>query len=417
MSSSPELRRRARRAPACLHGATALVLSLCLAGAVQAQSPAPAAGSTRAATPAPTPAPAAAAGPAARQAAAAFPGIGRPATPAEVAAWDIDVRPDFKGLPPGSGTVARGMEVWEAQCASCHGVFGESNEVFSPLIGGTSKEDLRTGRTKRLTDEAFPQRTTMMKLAHLSTLWDYINRAMPWNTPKSLSTSDVYAVTAYILNMADVVPENFTLSHTNIAEVQQRLPNRNGMTTDHGMWPGRTMGNGGRPDVRNTACMQNCATEAKVASFLPDHARNAHGNLAEQNRLVGPQIGADTTRPAAAAPAGAARTAVAAQAAPAVAAAAPAATVAPAGQNAAAIALFGKHGCNACHAVDRKLLGPSMVEVARKYASRADRADYLAGRIVGGGGGVWGPVPMPAQSLPRADAQALAQWLASGASK
>ena len=79
--------------------------------------------------------------------------------------------------------------------------------------------------------------------------------------------------------------------------------------------------------------------------------------------------------------------------------------------------LLKKYNCTACHAVDRKLLGPSMVEVARKYAARADRVDYLAGRITGGGGGVWGPVPMPAQALPRADAQVLAQWLAASAGK
>ena len=59
-------------------------------------------------------------------------GIGRPATAKEIAAWDIDVRPDFKGLPKGSGSVAQGTEVWEAKCASCHGIFGESNEVFYP---------------------------------------------------------------------------------------------------------------------------------------------------------------------------------------------------------------------------------------------------------------------------------------------
>jgi len=68
----------------------------------------------------------------------AYPGVGRPATPKEVAAWDIDVRPDFKGLPAGSGSVAQGQDLWEAKCAHCHGVFGESNEVFSPLIGGTT---------------------------------------------------------------------------------------------------------------------------------------------------------------------------------------------------------------------------------------------------------------------------------------
>ena len=67
--------------------------------------------------------------------------IGRAATPAELAAWDIDVRPDFKGLPKGSGSVAQGMEVWEGKCASCHGIFGESNEVFAPLTGGSTKQD------------------------------------------------------------------------------------------------------------------------------------------------------------------------------------------------------------------------------------------------------------------------------------
>ena len=68
--------------------------------------------------------------------------MGREATPAEIKAWDIDVRPDFKGLPKGAGSVTKGMEVWEGKCASCHGIFGESNEVFSPLVGGTTANDL-----------------------------------------------------------------------------------------------------------------------------------------------------------------------------------------------------------------------------------------------------------------------------------
>ena len=178
---------------------------------------------------------------AAAQSASPFPGIGRAATPKELAAWDIDVRPDFKGLPKGSGTVAQGMDVWEAKCASCHGVFGESNEVFSPLIGGTTKDDVKNGRVKRLTDESFPGRTTLMKVATLSTLWDYINRAMPWNAPKSLTVEEVYAVTAFMLNLGGVVPDDFTLSDKNMADVQKRLPNRNGKTTAHAMWPGNEL--------------------------------------------------------------------------------------------------------------------------------------------------------------------------------
>src|SRR5262245_23581533 len=136
---------------------------------------------------------------------ASYPGIGRDATPDEVKAWDIDVRPDFKGLPPGSGSVAQGQEIWEAKCAGCPGVFGESNQVFNPLVGGTTADDIRTGRVASLTRKDYPGRTTMMKVPTLSTLWDYINRAMPWNAPKSLKTDEVYAVTAYLLNLADIV--------------------------------------------------------------------------------------------------------------------------------------------------------------------------------------------------------------------
>ena len=113
-----------------------------------------------------------------------FAGIGRVATPAEVAKWDIDVRPDFKGLPKGEGSVAQGQDVWEAKCASCHGIFGESNEVFNPLVGGVQADDVKTGRVAKLNDRSFPARTTFMKVPSVSTVWDYINRAMPWNAPK-----------------------------------------------------------------------------------------------------------------------------------------------------------------------------------------------------------------------------------------
>jgi cytochrome c551/c552 len=356
---------------------------------------------------------AAAQGAAAPAAAANFPGIGRPATPAELRAWDIDVRPDFKGLPAGSGTVARGMDIWESKCASCHGVFGESNEVFSPLVGGTTKEDIRTGRVARLTDAGFPGRTTMMKLATVSTLWDYIYRAMPWNAPKSLSVDDTYAVTAYLLNLGGVLPDDFTLSDRNIAEVQARLPNRNGMTTDHGMWPGRALGNGGRPDVRGTACMSPCESETKVASFLPDHARNAHGNLAEQNRLVGAQRGADTTRPPAMSLAAASASRGPAAAATAAATPRGAAT----GQGVSQLALATRLACTACHGVDNKIVGPGFREIARKYAGRADAVDYLAERIKAGGSGVWGAIPMPAQTLGADDARTLARWIADGAAR
>jgi cytochrome c len=338
-----------------------------------------------------------------------YPGIGRPATKAEVAAWDIDVRPDFKGLPKGSGSVSQGQEVWEAKCASCHGVFGESNEVFMPLVGGTTAEDIKTGRVARLNDATFPGRTTLMKVSTVSTLWDYINRAMPWNAPKSLKTDEVYAVTAYLLSLGGIVPDDFTMSDANIADVQKRLPNRNGVTTAHAMWPGKSLGKASPPDVKATACMHDCDTEPKVASLLPDFARNNNGNLAEQQRLVGPQRGVDTTRPP-----GARREGPVTIAATPTAAAAPAQAAAPSGA-APAIALLKKYSCTACHGMEQKLVGPGFKQVAAKYAGRGDAQDYLAGKIKNGGQGVWGPIPMPAQSLSDAELKTLAAWFASGA--
>jgi cytochrome c len=330
-----------------------------------------------------------------------YPGIGRPATAKEIAAWDIDVRPDFKGLPKGSGSVAQGQDVWEAKCAQCHGIFGESNEVFSPLVGGTTAEDVKTGRVAKLMDPSFPGRTTLMKVSSVSTLWDYINRAMPWTAPKSLKTDEVYGVLAYLLNMGGVVPDNFVLSDKTMAEAQARLPNRNGMTLDHAMWPGKGLKTSGRLDVRAVACMTNCVTEPKVASMLPDYARNAHGNLAEQNRMVGAQHGADTTRPPGA-PQPPDKVAMA---------------KAGGSDNAAVVALLGKHSCLACHSIDAKLVGPAFKDVAAKHGQRPDAVAYLAGKIKAGGSGVWGAIPMPEQNLPESDLNQIAAWLAAGAKK
>ncbi len=332
-----------------------------------------------------------------------YPGVGRVATPKEVAKWDIDVRPDFKGLPAGSGSVAKGQDVWEAKCAHCHGVFGESGEVFSPLIGGTTAEDVKTGRVANLNRSDYPGRTTIMKVATVSTLWDYINRAMPWTSPKSLTPDEVYAVTAFLLNLANVVPDDYVLSDKNIAQVQNRMPNRNGMTTQHAMWPGQEFGGVKNPDTANKLCMKDCTPEPKLASFLPEFARNAHGNLAEQNRLVGQQHGADTTRPEAKA------------GMPVAVASATAAPAKPENTEAkAAIALLNKYSCTACHGIDKKVVGPGFNEVAKKHAGKAD---YLAGKIKAGGSGAWGPIPMPPQTLPEADAKKIAEWISKGAGK
>ncbi|MFC5499959.1 c-type cytochrome [Caenimonas terrae] len=336
------------------------------------------------------------------QAKGGFPGIGRDATPKEVAAWDIDVRPDFKGLPPGSGSVAKGQEVWEGKCASCHGVFGESNQVFSPLVGGTTADDIKTGHVASLKRTDYPARTTLMKVSSLSTLWDYINRAMPWSQPKSLSVEEVYAVTAYLLNLGDILPADFTLSDKNIREVQQRLPNRNGITLDHALWPDTGLTGKSTPDVVAKACMKDCAVDAALTSTMPDFARNAHGNLAEQNRHVGAQRGINTAPPKAP------------QAAAAPAKEAPAAVVASAAVDAGQVqALMQKNNCVACHAVDRRVVGPSWSEIAGKHHGKTD---YIAAKIRSGGSGVWGAIPMPPQTLGDAEARQIAAWLAAGAS-
>ncbi|MEZ5648991.1 MAG: c-type cytochrome [Burkholderiaceae bacterium] len=326
--------------------------------------------------------------------------LGRTATKAEVAAWDIDVRADFKGLPAGKGSVDEGMEVWEGKCASCHGIFGESNEVFTPIIGGTTPEDIENGRVASLRDPNYPQRTTMMKVSQVSTLWDYINRAMPWNAPKSLSANEVFAVVAYLLNMAGVVEDDFVLSPETMAQAQARLPNRNGTVDYDGLWLAN-----GQPDVQGSDCMKDCATEIDIRSFLPDYARNAHGNLAEQNRVVGAVRGADTFKPA---PKSLDETRELAGK--------PVLAADGAGktddESPEMMALAGKSNCLACHGVDRKLVGPAFVDIAKKYAGNDGAPDLLAKRVREGAQGTWGPVPMPANPLVSdADAKRLVKWI------
>ncbi len=312
-----------------------------------------------------------------------YQGIGRAATPAEIKSWDIDVRPDFKGLPVGRGSVAKGQEIWETKCESCHGAFGESGEVFTPISGGISKQAIASGRVESLIDGKTPIRSTMMKVATVSTLWDYINRAMPWNAPKSLTVDEVYASVAYVLHLNDVLPSDFELSNDNIAAVQLRMPNRNGMTTNHGLLTPR-----GTPDVAAVACMKDCISAPQVSSTIPEYAKNAHGNLAEQTRGLGLR---GITTSAATGKAAIEKSAI------------PAAQI-----------LFNASSCNACHAAEQKTIGPSITDLRTKYASRADAAQYLAAKIKTGGSGVWGVIPMPPQAqLTAQELLQLGKWLST----
>jgi cytochrome c len=219
-----------------------------------------------------------------------------------------------------------------------------------------------------------------MKVSTVSSLWDYIRRAMPWNAPKSLTVDEVYAALAYLLNLGDIVPADFVLSDRNMAQVQELMPNRNGMVRAPGLWDVR-----GRPDVRNVACMKDCPTDAQVISALPEFARNAHGNLAEQNRAVGPVRGSG-------------------------------ARIAQAEARATPAELAGRHGCLACHSADRRLVGPSFREVAARYHGQAGLEDTLVAKVRQGGGGAWGAVPMPPHAgLDAADLRALVRWVLDGA--
>src|ERR1700693_4315623 len=139
-------------------------------------------------------------------------GYGQIATPAQIAGWDIDVRgEDGAGLPAGKGSVERGTEVFAEQCAACHGTFGEGEGRFPKLVGG--KGTLRDDR---------PELTVGSYWPFAPTLFDYINRAMPMAAPHTLSADDVYALTAYILNLNDAVPNEFVADRDSLPKVKMR---------------------------------------------------------------------------------------------------------------------------------------------------------------------------------------------------
>ena len=159
-------------------------------------------------------------------------GIGRSATPAEIAGWNIDVDRDGNNLPPGSGTVSHGSEIFDEQCAACHGARGEGG-IGDQLVDGQGT--LATSKPVRTIGSYWP---------YAPTLFDYIRRAMPQNAPQSLSNEEVYAVSAYLLHLNGLLPAEATLDAKSLSAI--KMPNRN-------MFVGES-----RPDVKNTACMTDC---------------------------------------------------------------------------------------------------------------------------------------------------------------
>jgi cytochrome c len=159
--------------------------------------------------------------------------IGSTVTDQQISGWDIDIRPDGKGLPKGQGSVGQGEFLYDQKCASCHGTFGEGEGRWPALAGGAHT----------LTDDR-PSKTVGSYWPYASTLWDYIRRAMPFTEPQSLEVDEVYALTAYVLNLNEIVDDDFVLTQFNLAEIN--MPNQDGFFIDT------------RPDSNNTRCMNDC---------------------------------------------------------------------------------------------------------------------------------------------------------------
>ncbi|MBI2803324.1 MAG: c-type cytochrome [Gammaproteobacteria bacterium] len=294
--------------------------------------------------------------------------LGRAITADEIADWNIDVRPDGVGLPKGRGSVAEGQIIYDAQCAACHGTFGDSPQ-FVALAGGI-------GSLKTST----PQRTVGSKLNYATTLWDYINRAMPFNNSKSLAPNEVYAVVAYVLNLNGIVSADAVLDEISLPQV--KMPNRDGFTLAHGM---RSVH--GKPDVHNVACMRNCAQEVKISAEIPpDFTQQMYGDIRAQFRQFTLQDQGAAPSPSTAAGA------------------------------ASAPELLKANGCGVCHGRDQGIVGPAFTDISKRYAAVADASAKLTAKIREGGSGVWGTAIMPPQSQISDVALAtILNWIKSGA--
>lgn len=145
-------------------------------------------------------------------------GVGRPPTPEEIRALGSAISPDGTGLPEGSGSVAEGRAVFAAQCARCHGPGGEG-DVGARLVGGQGT--LRTPRPLKTVGSFWPYATT---------LWDYINRAMPFDKPGLLRPPEVYAAAAYVLNLNGIIPDSAVMDAASLPKV--KMPNRDGFVAD-----------------------------------------------------------------------------------------------------------------------------------------------------------------------------------------
>ena len=176
--------------------------------------------------------------------------IGKLATKTEIAGWDIDVRPDGVGAPKGSGNAIDGEEIYVNRCASCHGDFGEGVDRWPALVGGDG--------TLASHD---PEKTTGSYWPYASTIFDYVYRSMPFGEAQTLTHDETYKIVAYLLNMNEIIDENFVLSEKNIGKI--KMPNASGFSLPDP-----------RPDVTKykdgQPCMKNCNVPVKIIGKARD---------------------------------------------------------------------------------------------------------------------------------------------------
>jgi len=146
---------------------------------------------------------------------AAGPNLGTPLEPADIAAWDISIQPDGTGLPIGGGTPAQGAPIFAQKCAHCHGEAGKG-AVNAALVGAPP---IKTIDATRTIANFWPYATTV---------FDYIRRGMPWQSPRTLTDDEVYALTAYILALNKLIGENDVMNAESLPKV--KVPNRDGFT-------------------------------------------------------------------------------------------------------------------------------------------------------------------------------------------
>jgi mono/diheme cytochrome c family protein len=141
------------------------------------------------------------------------PNLGRPIDPADIAPWDISILPDGTGLPPGSGTSAQGAPVFAQKCAMCHGDSGKGGTA-APVVGGAPLDRIEAAKT------------IANFWGYPTTVFDFIRRAMPWQQPRTLSSDEVYALTAYILALNKIIGEKDVMDAKTLPQV--KMPNRDG---------------------------------------------------------------------------------------------------------------------------------------------------------------------------------------------